>query len=266
MSKRRIIQILGAVIPNTYVQAFTGKLLYQGVLKGFCVPSLNCYSCPLAVFACPIGTLQHFVVIRQFPFYLIGWLGLLGTLVGRMACGFICPFGLVQDLMYKIRSFKIRLPNWSRYLKYIWLVSVAILIPYFTGEYWFSKLCPQGTLQASVPLVLASQKIRSLVGGATSGSLFVIKVAILCIFLFLFVISKRPFCITTCPLGAIYSIFNKISLIGLRIDKKLCDDCGLCVNVCPTGIKPYDELNHIDCIRCAECKRVCPRNAIRWRY
>lgn len=255
---RRIAQILGAVIPNLHIPAFLGRLLYKGPLKGFCVPVLNCYACPLALSSCPIGSIQHFARIRQFPFYVLGYLVLIGLFVGRWTCGWLCPFGFLQDLMYKIKSFKIRIPYLFRYLKYGWLVIAALLLPYLTGEMWFSKLCPQGTFQAGIPLILASQEIRNLVGG-----FFWLKIAILGIFLFLFVISKRPFCVTMCPLGAIYSLFNRLSLVTLKLNNELCSECEFCVPVCPMGLKSYKELEHPDCIRCMECKKACPEMAIR---
>ncbi|HID93376.1 MAG TPA: 4Fe-4S binding protein, partial [bacterium (Candidatus Stahlbacteria)] len=176
---------------------------------------------------------------------------------GRMVCGWICPFGFLQDLMYRIRSFKIRIPKPFRYLKYGWLTIVAILVPYLTGVTWFSRLCPQGAIQAGIPLALGNEEIRGMVGG-----LFALKIGILVVFLFLFVVSKRPFCVTTCPLGAIYSLFNRISLIRLEINKQLCNRCGLCLEVCPTAINPCEDLDSVDCIRCLECKKVCPHDAI----
>jgi len=257
MMRRRIFQILGTIIPNSYFGAFTGKLIYQGNLKSFCVPSLNCYACPLALFSCPIGTLQHFIMIRQIPFYTIGILGVTGAVVGRMVCGWICPFGFLQDILYRIRSFKIKIPSKLSYLKYVSLIFVVGVIVFFTQESWFCKLCPQGALQAGIPLVIASEEIRNLIGG-----FFVLKLSILAGFLFLFVISKRPFCRLFCPLGAIYSLFNRISLVRLKFDENLCTRCNECVTSCPADIVPYTSLNSSDCIMCWGCMRICPEKAI----
>ncbi|MBI4721917.1 MAG: 4Fe-4S binding protein [Candidatus Stahlbacteria bacterium] len=255
--KRRIVQLLGAILPNLYFRGLiTGRLIYQGPLKGFCVPTLNCYGCPLSLFACPVGTLQHFIAIRQIPFYIVGYLGIVGTLFGRLACGWICPFGLVQDLLYKIKTFKIKIPKGFRYFKYVVLLGIVILLPLLTQEPWFCKLCPQGGLSAGIPLVLVSAAMRSLVG-----KLFGMKMIILGVFLFLFIISRCPFCSTICPLGAIYSLFNRISVIKLKIDPTLCNKCEICAKSCPMGVKPYN--THLDCIKCFECKKVCPRNAIK---
>ena len=78
------------MLTNSYVTApFT---------KGVCFPVLNCYACPLAAVACPIGSLQHFSAIHVFPFYTVGILGLVGSVVGRMTCGWICPFGFTMQV------------------------------------------------------------------------------------------------------------------------------------------------------------------------
>ena len=77
---------------------FTGKI-YSGPLKSVCVPGLNCYSCPGAVGACPIGSLQSFLgALRfRFPYYVIGMLIFFGALLGRTVCGFLCPFGWLRS-------------------------------------------------------------------------------------------------------------------------------------------------------------------------
>jgi len=255
--KRRFWQIFGSLAPNLYWRAFLGKIIYQGKLKAFPAPGLNCYACPLSTFACPIGSLQHFVAIRQFPAYIIGYIALIGIFVGRKVCGFICPFGFLQDLLYKIKSPKWKIPYALRYMKYFWLVVVALLIPFLTGEPWFCKLCPWGGIETGAPLAIFSRDIRALIGG-----LFYLKMGIVAIFLFLTITIKRPFCSMMCPLGAIYSLFNKISIFGLRVDNDKCTKCNLCIDKCPMGLIPYEHINSIDCIRCMECVNVCPSDAI----
>lgn len=249
-------QLLGVIIPNLYFRAFiTGRLIYQGPLKGFCVPTLNCRGCPVSLFACPMGALQHFMAIRQFPFYVIGYLGIVGVLLGRLSCGWICPFGFLQDILYKIKSFKFKIPHAFRYLKYVCLVGVVIILSIITQETWFCKICPQGGLEAGIPLVLISDAMRQLIG-----VLFIVKMVILGVFLFLFIVCRRPFCTVVCPLGAMYSVFNRVSVIKLTVDKVKCINCWVCAKVCSTGGTPHT--NSLDCIKCFECKRKCPNNAI----
>ena len=109
--KRRLFQILVAFGQNGFLLGFTNKAIYQGSLKEYCTPTLNCYACPGAIFACPIGTIQHFAVVGgAIPAYVLGYLAAIGAVVGRMCCGWLCPFGFFQDLLYKVRSVKIAMP------------------------------------------------------------------------------------------------------------------------------------------------------------
>lgn len=257
--KRRIFQALGTVLPNSYFPVLWLGNIYQGWGKGVCTPGLNCYGCPMALVSCPIGQLQHFAVIRAFPLYLVGFFGAIGTAVGRMQCGWICPFGLLQDLLYRIRTVKVKFPSWMRYSKYAILIALVLIIPFLTGEHWFSKLCPQGALEAGIPFVIwnpqggdlgLSSSIRDLVGW-----LFSVKIAILAVLLGLMVFIKRPFCRFLCPLGAIYALFNAFSFVRLEVDHESCSGCGLCDDWCPVDLKIPEEVDSPECIRCLECTK-----------
>ncbi len=263
--KRILVQILSAIGVNSYFQAFVRKSIYQGSLKGIPFPVLNCYACPAARFACPIGSLQHYAAIRAVPYYLIGIFALTGMSVGRAPCGWLCPFGFLQELLYKIRTFKIEIPRFLSYSKYAILFALAIIIPYFTHESWFSKLCPVGLLEGGIPIIVWNPQTGGLSGlRHLIGWLYFVKLGILMFILGLAVVSKRPFCRIFCPLGAILSLFNKVSLlqINLRKGNYICKDCNMCRSVCPMDISIYENLTDTDCIRCGRCVHVCPENAL----
>jgi polyferredoxin len=249
---RRAFQILGTILPNSYFPVFWKKAIYQGQLKGICAPLMNCFACPLATVHCPIGALQHFVAVSKIPYYIIGYLSIIGLSVGRMACGWICPFGFFQDLIAKIKvkKRKLRFPAYLAYLRYVFLVVAVIALPLVTHEHWFSKLCPWGTIEAGIPWVIWSQDIRNMIGG-----LYYIKIFILVLFLGLMVFFKRPFCFLMCPLGAIFSLFNKLSILRLGVDTESCTKCNRCLRNCPVGIKVYENPNSHNCIRCLECTK-----------
>ena len=122
ISKRRYTQLIAAVLYNCNIRGFAGGTIYKGAAKGLCAPGLNCYSCPGATLACPLGSLQSGLLSSRyrFSYYVLGTILLMGILFGRLICGFLCPFGLVQDLMYKIPIRKVlrRIPG-DRYLRYI---------------------------------------------------------------------------------------------------------------------------------------------------
>ncbi|MEW6721315.1 MAG: 4Fe-4S binding protein [Thermodesulfobacteriota bacterium] len=250
--KRRIFQGIGAVLPNAYVQGFLSASLYQGPLKNVCTPLLNCYACPSALLSCPIGTLQHFMAIRTVPFYAVGTLSVIGASVGRMTCGTLCPFGTLQDLLYKFRSWKFTIPRWARYLRYVALVVLVLAIPLLTREHWFSKLCPVGTLIAGIPWATLNAGVRAMIG-----AMFWVKISILLFFVTASTMAKRPFCRAACPLGAIFSLFNKASFVQLAWNPDTCTRCGKCRKICPVDIRPDRKATDPECVRCLDCT-LCP--------
>ncbi len=268
--KRHGVQVLWAFFTNSYLLGFVQGKIYRGRLKNLCVPGLNCYSCPGAVGACPIGAMQAVIGNWnfKFAFYAAGFLMFVGALMGRFVCGFLCPFGLIQDLLHKI-PFPKKLRTFQgdkllRKLKYVILVIFVVLLPMFVvdilgqGAPYFCKLiCPVGTLEGGLPLVLLNKSMHSALGW-----LYAWKNAALLVTIFLSVLIYRPFCKYICPLGAVYSIFNPISVFRYRVDKETCVDCAACAKVCKMQVNPVDNANHPECIRCGACKKVCPVNAI----
>ena len=356
---RHGIQALWAALTNSHVSGFVTGKIYTGKLKNVCVPGLNCYSCPGATGACPIGSFQAVIGSWNFKmaYYIVGFLIFIGALLGRLICGFLCPFGLIQDLLNKIpfpkkiRTF--RGDKLLRKLKYVILLVFVVLMPLFVvdimgqGSPYFCKLiCPAGTLEGGLPLVLLNKSMRSAVGwlyvwkntilvitivlsiiiyrpfckyicplgafysvfnkvfvvlmplfvvdimgqgspyfcklicpaGTLEGGLplvllnksmrsavgwlYVWKNTILVITIVLSIIIYRPFCKYICPLGAFYSVFNKVSVFRYRVDAEKCVHCGKCAKACQMEVNPVENPNSLECIRCGRCKKICPTQAI----
>jgi len=267
---RHRIQALWALLTNSYLLGFVQGKIYKGKLKNLCVPGMNCYSCPGAAGACPIGAMQAVIGNWnfKFAFYVAGFLMFVGALIGRFVCGWLCPFGLVQDLLHKIPFPKkiktFRGDRLLRKLKYMILIVFVILLPLFLvdvigqGSPYFCKLiCPVGTLEGGIPLVLLNETLRG-----TIGWLYAWKNVLLFVTIFLSILIYRPFCKYICPLGAIYSVFNPISVFRYRVDKEKCTNCGACARTCKMQVNPVQNANHPECIRCGQCKKICPTGAI----
>lgn len=267
---RHRVQILWAFLSNSYLAGFAKGKIYQGKLKNLCVPGLNCYSCPGALGSCPVGAMQAVVGSWNFKltFYVAGFLMFIGALTGRFVCGWFCPFGLIQDLLHKIPfPKKIGIfpgDRFLRKLKYVIFLVFVILMPMFVvdllgqGAPYFCKLiCPAGTLEGGLPLVLLNKGMRGAIGW-----LYAWKNVLLVVILVLSVIIYRPFCKYICPLGAVYSLFQPISVFRYRVDQELCTHCGACAKACKMQVDPVKSPNHPECIRCGQCKKVCPTGAL----
>ncbi|WP_196037509.1 4Fe-4S binding protein [Anaerotruncus colihominis] len=262
------IQLTATLASNPFLLNFFKGKIHKGKLKSVCVPGLNCYSCPAAAASCPIGSLQAVIGSSKFHFayYIVGFLILIGVLLGRVVCGFLCPFGWLQELLHKIptKKFSTKKLHILTYLKYVILAVFVIVLPMTIvnevglGDPFFCKyICPAGVLEGGIPLSIADVGIR-----ASLGELFTWKSCILLGVVVLSVFFYRPFCKWICPLGAFYALFNKISLYRFEVDKDKCTTCGACSHICKMDVDVFRTPNHMECIRCGDCIRTCPHQAI----
>jgi polyferredoxin len=262
------VQLIGLAVLNSYFWAPIGKYA--------CIPVLNCYACSLATTACPIGTITAFALVREIPYYVIGTLGMVGVAVGRIFCGWACPFGLLQDLLYRLRSPKWRLPRGANALKYALLLALVIAAPISLGGGaqkagsdrvvkqstgavdYCALVCPMGTLEAGVPGLVINAKIREDMSWKSW-----LKLGLLAAVLGLMIVSRRSFCRTLCPLGAAMALMSKTSFLHLSTDQDRCTRCMRCVAACPTYARTVpDETRRkeatAECVLCLECVRRCP--------
>ena len=266
---KRLVQVFAFLLQNPLLNGFfTGKI-FQGKLKMICTPGLNCYSCPAAVTSCPIGAMQLFLAGAKHSagLFVTGFLLSTGAVFGRFICGYVCPMGLLQDLLYKIKTPKLVLRlRFARYIKYAVLVVFVLLLPLTVlnglsglGQPWFCKyLCPSGTVFGAIPLLVANEFLRTFAGWQ-----FVLKITLAAGLLILSVVVFRFFCRVLCPLGAFYSLFNKIAFVKMRCDKEKCTSCGSCAAACHIRINPAAQPNSPECVRCGNCATTCPTKALR---
>lgn len=270
---RLTVQLLWTLFTNSFVTGFFEGKIYTGTSKRFCLPGLNCYSCPGALGACPIGAMQAVIGSQhKITLYVSGFLIFIGAIFGRFICGWLCPFGLVQDLLHKIPFFKkittFKGDRLLRYLKYVILVVFVIILPLFavddygTSLPWFCKyICPSGMLFGGIPLAAINEGIRE-----SAGFLFTYKGIILAFTVAASIIIYRPFCKYICPLGAIYALFNKVSVLKIQNEKDKCINCKKCEKACKMNIDVLNQLNSPECIRCGLCVKSCPTESLSMRF
>lgn len=221
----------------------------------------HCDACPLAGFACPIGTLARFSSAHMLPLLTIGVLVVVGMAVGSLVCGWACPFGFLQDLLGRIPTPKVRLPNWLGLGRYMVLLTLVLWIPYQFGQespLYVCSVCPAGAVEASLP--------RAGMAAAAGETIYWMspqKAIITGVILIAALFVHRPWCTVLCPLGGILALFNRFSLFYLRFEASGCSECNLCRSRCKYGVKVDQSINNTSCIRCLECT-ACPgvRNAL----
>lgn len=261
LMKRRLIQLAATILTNPHATNFLSGKLYRGELKNFCAPGLNCWSCPAATFSCPLGAMQAVNGAGgKFSFYAAGVTLLIGLLLGRAVCGFLCPFGLIQELLNKIPSPKFKLPRSCLRVKYFLLIVFVLILPVVSefGKPTFCEyICPAGTLEAGLPLIATHEEFHDVLG-----NLFALKIFTLFAVIIGCVLVHRFFCRVMCPLGAIYGLLNKFSFYRIDCAADKCIGCGRCKKICPLDLDPTKECNSAECIRCGKCVAICPTKAI----
>jgi polyferredoxin len=248
------------------VQAISLLLLHSSwgpEVKWLCNPVLSCHSCALAWFACPVGVFIHYAGWHAFPFLAVGTVLLLGVLLGRLLCGWVCPFGFLQDLLHKIPSPKFRLPHWTSYGKYAVLAVMVVALPFLLGAdtwYSFCRICPASALQVTIPGIIGEGLPRQWLPTA-------VRLGVLAGVLVLAVMSSRSFCKAFCPIGAFLAPLNWLGLWAVRIPVENCLTCGKCDRVCPVHGEPSvcagageAVSRQGECVLCYQCQDVCPGN------
>jgi len=247
------------------VQLGFAALFNLGIFQwhNVCFPVLNCHSCPISIFACPIGVIGQFSSIGLFPLGVVGIIALAGLIAGRFLCGWACPFGLLQDLLYKIPYVRFHIPAWTRFIKYGVLLTLVVLVPIFLTtafSLYFCRICPVATIQSAVPWAI--------INGTTDILGLSIRLGILFIIIFLVMGHHRFFCKVICPLGACLSFFNRFAAVFPERNSD-CIDCGVCQKSCPMetvpGEKQFGVYDHAaeECISCLDCHQKCPTKAIK---
>jgi len=249
ISKRRWWQLGFLIGLNPFVyRVFNVTAAASSRTRYMCAPILNCHNCPAALLACPVGVMAQASSIHVFPFVAVGILLVGGVLAGRFLCGWVCPIGTIQELVHKARLPKFSIPKALRYGKYLVLGLLVIALPYILQDKSYGTAayvctyCPASTMMWGLPRVLFGLNWPSLAALTVLG---VTLVAMLFTF--------RPICGVLCPIGAIYGLANKISFLGIKVDREKCNGCNKCLKSCPAGVNPLENPRSADCVYCLDC-------------
>ena len=273
-SKRRLVQLYCALLYNAHVKGFLEGEIYKSkspTTKGICVPGFNCYSCPGAVGACPLGSLQNAIgtTHKQIGFYVYGILMLYGLILGRTICGWLCPLGLIQELLHKLPTPKLKKNRVTRALSWLKYIILAVFAVGITAWYGIAHgvavpgfckyICPAGTFEGAIFLLSNPARAGDF---SMLNILFTRKFVIMLVIGLACVFCYRSFCRFLCPLGAIYGFFSKVAVVGVKVDATRCNHCGACVRSCGMDVR---HVGDHECIHCAKCMDVCNQKAISLR-
>ena len=243
---RRLVQAGGLLF---------GLLGFAGIgMTHVIFPGLHCYACPLSVTVCPIGMIQNLIVFGTVPFYWLGAIAAYGLIAGRGFCGWFCPFGTLNDLL----SFrKVKIWRTGSFGKYV-ILGGTLVAAWAFADTLFCKICPAATIEASIPYLF--------LGVATVNAPFLIHVASFAVTLIGMILIARFWCRYLCPMGALLSLFNRVSLLHLELRTDRCVECGACAVRCPMGIEPHVDHDDHNCIKCGACAEACTFSALRVRF
>ena len=289
---RRPIQIATFIL-------FFGGLLGLGSWP-LIIPALDCLGVEWKAIGCAFGVLQNSIYTKYILWAVLASFLLIGVILGRAFCAWICPFGFVMDLVKMTRrkrsELSARTHETLKDLKYAALFGTLLFTGVITGTLilspalsWryvqefgdillapFCVLCPAGTLFALVPRFL--EKIAPMLspsyigGGLGMQNLFpfLTRIAILVILLVAVFYIPRFWCRYVCPVGALMGLINHFSYLGLKRDIVKCIKCRTCVEKCPMRVPildlPWEKFTHPECTMCMECVDACEEGAIKLKF
>ena len=250
------------------------------------------------------GALQLMLYNGIFPWLPLASILLAAIATGRSLCGWVCPFGFIQDLLKYIKKKQaevslrthetmIKVKHGILLLTLFISGSMAVSLVSGVGKGYvkalgafapapFEVLSPANTLFAILPGVILdirhtiSRVMEApepiLTGILSLSPLFWLRLAIMVIVLAMGVYIQRSWCRYLCPEGALMALLNRFSFLGLKRDPLKCTraECRACVEVCPMKVRildlPWEKFTDPECIYCLKCVSACSSKALRPKF
>ncbi len=254
-----------SVIRWSVMVVFSLLIIFGGIFFGFTIFGID-----IPVLSCPTNRSQLMESSCYFLAHLpdlfaeydavsialfFGSTILFALLLGRVLCGFLCPMGLVQDLVHllrqklKIEGFVMTEADYRKLVPVKWLLVLLMPGAVFAGGN-FCDFCPA----LAVSPVISGLKVSLYFSG------FMMILVLVGSFF-----KRRAWC-NICPLGLMIGLFHRLSPFRIKKEPTACTECGACYEACPMGIKMiYTEREKTDvtdwnCIMCGECVKCCPED------
>jgi len=252
------------------------------------VPVLISLRSHLSSMAGSLTFIQYMLSLPLFPWIPLASILIIGVIIGRLLCGWACPFGFIQDLLSRLSKEKIRISqqNHNKYIKIKFVfLGITLFVSFILAlslhldannelkralgsfaEGIFYTISPNETFFGDLPSLLTQISTGSLNLNISNYLLYFNLIFLIFILIGAFKI-PRFWCRYLCPLGGFLGLIAKCSLLGIRRDLTKCDRCMKCVKVCPMQIKilelPWEKFTDTECTLCVECIEECPNDALK---
>lgn len=217
-----------------------------------------------------MAKLQFLPSCMALNFAAIAFVLLLTLVFGRIYCSVICPMGVFQDLVIRVRKLlspKGRKPK-RHFVKEPRIVRYGVLALVIVTALTFSQLL----LTVLAPYSAYGRMIRSIVGLSRGESLapalLITAAATLVVICVCAWIWGRGWCNTVCPVGSVLGLVSRFSLFKVSIDQSQCVSCRKCEKGCKSSCIDIDThtIDHSRCVDCFDCLDSCPKGGIKFRF
>lgn len=248
---RRLVQVSMILI---FLLPLLGFLGIRGTLVAssiFGIPLLD-----------PLATMEVALASRQVgSLAIVGVILVLGAylILGKAFCSWVCPVGFLVELAGKIPYLKKRnrRKDSNSQKQWYWMLPVVLIASFLVGVPVFQTFSPIGIFYRAILFGFGLELllVAFIIGLELAGV-------------------QRGWCRMLCPLGAFYALLGRMSLLGLKIDRKRCTKCRRCVRNCAYAAgslkgaigEGSGTMNSPLCTRCGSCIDICPEQAISFKF